>query len=176
MPNIRVQCPSCRETLEIDAQHAGEEVECGSCFQVFVAKASPPLRNDDDDDDDADDFPRRRRATRDDYDDPDDNYPRRRRVRRRPIRSAGSDAATWSLVLGLLSLPAACCCVLVSVPLSIGAIGLGIVGMKSETGKSLAIAGIVCGGLSLLLTVGTFFAGFGMNAFNRGGPFGGIGR
>lgn len=42
MPNIRVNCPACRALLELDAAHAGTEVECGSCLQVFVANALAP--------------------------------------------------------------------------------------------------------------------------------------
>lgn len=38
MANIRVTCPTCKQELEIDAQYIGQEVECGSCLQVFVAK------------------------------------------------------------------------------------------------------------------------------------------
>jgi hypothetical protein len=42
MANIRVNCPACRALLELDAVHAGTEVECGSCLQVFVANAPAP--------------------------------------------------------------------------------------------------------------------------------------
>ena len=45
MANIRVSCPTCKAELEIDAQYVGQEVECGSCLQVFVAQdpaAAPP--------------------------------------------------------------------------------------------------------------------------------------
>jgi predicted Zn finger-like uncharacterized protein len=38
MANIRVTCPTCESELEIDEVFAGQEVECGSCGHVFVAR------------------------------------------------------------------------------------------------------------------------------------------
>ena len=88
MATITVNCPTCDCQLELDAAHRGQEVECGSCHQVFVAK---PQRSDRDDrerrrdrdrDDDEDDRPsrrRRRRSRRDDDDYDDDFYDRQRR-------------------------------------------------------------------------------------------------
>jgi len=38
MANIRVTCPTCGKALEVGAEFEGQEVECGECFQVFVAK------------------------------------------------------------------------------------------------------------------------------------------
>ena len=60
-----------------------------------------------------------------------------------------------SLACGVLSIFFSCCCGLLSIPLSLAAIGLGAVAlMKSDgVGKMLAIGGIVCGVLSLLLFV-----------------------
>ena len=40
MATIRVSCPMCGQLVEVDAQYAGQEVECGACLQVFVAE--PP--------------------------------------------------------------------------------------------------------------------------------------
>src|SRR5262249_24789296 len=150
MSTIRVTCPTCNSELEVDAEFDGQEVECGNCLQVFVAKGpkssqssrpsgtggtkipgastggsspKPPTeeperkpakrrsRRDDDDDDAEHD-----RRRRDDYDDDEDYYsppPRR--------SGAGTGLATTSLILGILSIPMACCCGLFSLPLSIGA-------------------------------------------------------
>src|SRR4051794_28130295 len=110
MPNIRVTCPACNTTLELDAQYAGQEVECGSCLQVFAAtppaparppaiRGVPPTKP----------APRRgppprRPAPRDDDDYPhdhyDDDYPETR---------AANGLGTASLVLGILSIVAFCC-------------------------------------------------------------------
>ena len=35
---IRVTCPACHDTLEVDAEHVGREVECGSCLQPFTVE------------------------------------------------------------------------------------------------------------------------------------------
>ncbi|MCI0701207.1 MAG: TM2 domain-containing protein [Planctomycetia bacterium] len=99
MPDIRVHCPACNSELVIDQQYEDQEVECGSCFQVFVARSEkPPVpdeaqerpagssrrparRRDDDEDDDRDRRPaRRRRRDDDDYDRPRDRSPRKSRV------------------------------------------------------------------------------------------------
>jgi TM2 domain-containing membrane protein YozV len=94
MSAIRITCPACARSLEVNAE-PGEEVECGACLEVFVAKpiekpvskssseSKPPLARVDkstrssprkrrrDDHEDHDDEP--------DYDDEDyDPRPRRR--------------------------------------------------------------------------------------------------
>ncbi len=124
MADIRVTCPTCKTQLEIDAAYEGQEVECGSCLQVFVASTKKPKSDDEpggrsggkvrgstsssgrgssrskasrdrDDDDDDDDRGRRRRD--DDDDDYDHDYaPRRRRS------GGGNGVAVWSLVLGII--------------------------------------------------------------------------
>jgi TM2 domain-containing membrane protein YozV len=40
MSLVRITCPACTRTLEIGAESIGQEVECGACLHVFVAKAS----------------------------------------------------------------------------------------------------------------------------------------
>lgn len=82
-----------------------------------------------------------------------------------PSKDAGDPSKDWmaivSLVLGVLNLCSVCsffvpvigffmCCV--SIVLSIGAIVLGILGMKS-TKRTLAIVGLALGGLGLLLQI-----------------------
>ena len=42
MASIRVTCPMCGKLLEVGAEHAGQEVECGECLQVFVAEVPRP--------------------------------------------------------------------------------------------------------------------------------------
>ena len=58
--------------------------------------------------------------------------------------------AIASMVCGIVSI-VICCCEYVAIPLGIVAIVLGIVSLKKgEGGKGMAIAGIVCAGVSLL--------------------------
>jgi DNA-directed RNA polymerase subunit M/transcription elongation factor TFIIS len=164
MANIQVKCPTCKETLEIDARYEGQEVECGSCLQPFIAKKQTSRRRDE-----KDDKPRKRYSGVDDDDDDYDDSPRRRRRRRGAVE--GNSAATASLVMGLLSLPFAFCCALFAVPLSLGAIVTGAIGMKNENGKGMAITGLILGILGLVffafvLIVGIGFNGFGRNGFN----------
>jgi hypothetical protein len=48
MANIRVTCPTCESELELDEMFVGQEVECGSCGRVFVARqrSAPAGRTD----------------------------------------------------------------------------------------------------------------------------------
>jgi TM2 domain-containing membrane protein YozV len=38
MSLARITCPACARILEVDAEAVGQEVECGACLHVFVAK------------------------------------------------------------------------------------------------------------------------------------------
>src|SRR5438105_705665 len=38
MAKIRVTCPACQDTLEVDEGLVGKEVECGSCLQPFTVE------------------------------------------------------------------------------------------------------------------------------------------
>jgi hypothetical protein len=42
MAKIRVRCPACDSDLELDDSHEGQEVECGSCLHLFIARYSGP--------------------------------------------------------------------------------------------------------------------------------------
>jgi uncharacterized membrane protein len=90
-------------------------------------------------------------------------------VRRRPSEG-GNATATWALVLGILSLPCACCGLL-SLPVSIGAIVTGSIGMKKEEGRGLAVTGLVLGIIGLILAIISVIVGLGMQANNPGGGF-----
>lgn len=63
--------------------------------------------------------------------------------------------AIVSLISGIVSLPASCCCGFFSAPLALIAIGTGVFAMVSPTagGKPMAIGGIVCGALALLWAI-----------------------
>lgn len=173
MANIRVTCPTCKTELEVGAEHAGQEVECGNCLQVFVAKGperpgpkvpavlglpgpapkpkpKPKRRRDTDDDDEYD---HDRRPRDDDFDDYDDYRPSR------ASDSSGADGlAVASLVLGILALPFVCCWPL-GLPLAALAVVMGAVGLRSRDNHGLAVAGLVLGIVSacivgFILTLG----------------------
>ena len=151
MPNIRVTCPACGTTLELDAQHAGQEVECGSCLQVFVAKpAAPPARPPIRGVPPTKPAPRRgvppRPAPRDDdyaLDRYDDDYG--------PPPTA-SGLGTAALVLGILSVVAFCCWP-VSGLFGLLAVALGAIGRRNPMDRGPATSGIVLGVIGLVLTV-----------------------
>ncbi|HJZ59630.1 MAG TPA: NINE protein [Gemmataceae bacterium] len=111
MPKIQVNCPTCNETLEIDDKYAGQEVECGSCFQVFVAKSSRPKSKRARDDDEGDRRPARTSSRRSRRDDDDDDYPhdhedddddRPRRRRRRTSSRVPPKSRAVYIILGIL--------------------------------------------------------------------------
>ena len=183
---LRTTCPKCGSVLELTDDMVNQQIECGNCQAVFVAKPDgpPPSRRGADEDrpsrrgrpDDEDDRPSRRRRDDDDDDRPsrrrdrfedDDDRPRRRR--RRP-EGGGQGLAITSLVLGILSLPLAFCCGLFSIPISaIGAI-LGVVHLaqgKSE-GKGMAIGGIALSAIGLILMIIFVVAGLAFNLANIG--------
>lgn len=106
MAKMRVRCPACDSDLELDESFEGQEVECGSCLHVFVARyngpasagrppaskipgaGAPPRRpraDDEDEDDERDIRPRGKRpAPAEDEDGPDDD----RRARPKPKPAA----------------------------------------------------------------------------------------
>jgi hypothetical protein len=171
MASIRVTCPMCGETLEVGAEHVGQEVECGSCLQVFVAEdrdrpkirvvithdipelkpKSPGRRRDDEDDYDHD-------HPRDEY---DDDRPRR------GGSTVGADGtAVAGLVVGVLALLTACC------PLS--GIGFGLVAMvlggmskRQSGGSGAAAAATVLGSIALVISAGLLVWLVGLGGINR---------
>jgi hypothetical protein len=123
MATIRVTCPTCGKALEVGAEYDGKEVECGECFQVFVARkpgikvkgipsatgkgpaAKSGRRRDDDDDYEHD-------HRRDEYDDDDYEPPSRGG---RGGRYTGPRPAGTVLVLGIVSLLMPC----IGIPIAI---------------------------------------------------------
>jgi hypothetical protein len=172
MPTIRVTCPTCATALELDAQHDGQEVQCGSCNQIFVAKkqssgssrssASGSRARDDRDDDDDDDRPRRRSRSRRDDDDDYDDEPR--------PKPPGTSLATAAMVLGIISLPLSLCCGLLGVPCSILAIIFGAIGLRSPA-RGQATTGIILGLLGIAVSVAMITLNIGINNFNRNNNF-----
>src|SRR5438093_13750393 len=117
MANIRITCPTCGKTLEVGAEYDGKEVECGECFQVFVAKGPgggkikgapsargsvPAARPEDKPKSrrcgDEDDYEHDRRG--DEYD--DDDYEPPRRGRRGGGSRGGGGGESGTAVAGLI--------------------------------------------------------------------------
>jgi hypothetical protein len=139
---IRFTCP-CGKSLSAREEHAGETTRCPDCDRELTipaeegVQASPAAR------DAADEGIRRTRPERDDVND-----------ERRPTKTSGMAIA--SLVLGIVSV-VLCCSVFAGLPaIILGALGLSAIGRSHGrlTGKGLAIAGIITGGLgSVILPV-----------------------
>jgi predicted Zn finger-like uncharacterized protein len=195
MANIRVTCPTCKTALEVDKEYEGQEVECGNCLQVFVAnsasssssgstsssstsgsgKTSGSSRQRSEDDQEEAPRPKRRPRRRNDDDDDDYDHDRRRddddEDDYRPSRRRGggdNSLAIASLILGIVAVFPGCCCGLISIPCSLGAIATGAMGMKNEEGKVMSIIGIVLGVLMLVLTVVAISLNLGMGGMNNG--------
>lgn len=149
MATITVKCPTCDSELELDAAHRGQEVECGSCHQVFIAK---PARSDRDDRDDPPPRERKRKPARrrsrryeDEDDDYDDDYYERRR------RESGNDTGLGdaSLIIGVVAVFVFWCPV-IGVPLTLVGLILGTLGMRASR-NGTAIAGVI---LNVLFMIG----------------------
>jgi len=161
MANIRVTCPTCGKVLEVGAEHAGEEVECGECFQVFVAegpkpktksapthgppgvKGKPKRRRTDDDDDYEHDHPI------EEYDEDDYQPPRRRGGG----NGGASGTAVAGLIVGILALLTSCC-PLTGIGLGILAMVLGAVGKNHPNSSGTGAAATVLGSIAFVISVG----------------------
>ena len=67
----------------------------------------------------------------------------------------------------------ACCCGIfgwLAIPIDIAAIVLGIIGMKKNSGKGMALAGMICGIVALVLLAALMILSIGFNLANFGGP------
>ena len=95
-----------------------------------------------------------------------------------PQGGTTSGLAIASMITGILS-PLACCCQPVSGPLAICALTLGLIAMSkikasngTLRGGGMAIAGIVLGGVGILLTLIGLLSTFDEQLRNQyGGPF-----
>jgi hypothetical protein len=162
MAKVTVVCPTCATRLDLDAEHLGSEVQCGSCHEIFTAKKSERTGQRSDDD-----RPSRRRN---DDDDDDEDRPRRRR-RRTSGSDGGGDAPTmaiFGLILGIGSCVCICCCNFAGIPVGILGIVLSVMGRKGSPG--LGIAGIVFSILGLVGSIATVALGVALNMGQFGGP------
>lgn len=201
MAKIRVRCPACDSDLEIDEAFEGQEVECGSCLNVFSARRTDPLAGTDPprrarvdatpdadlDDERADEpldtpvgraprspapadedepppprpLPRDNAEYRDyrgeaddDYDYEDDDLPPRGPNPFNGVATASLVLGSISVILILMTLPFACCCMLLplpfTIPLSLTGIVTGVLGLRAdEERKPLAVLGLILGLLCL---------------------------
>jgi len=155
MATIRVTCPMCGKLLEIGAEHAGQEVECGECFQVFVAEAPPSPkitavthglppgikgkprpRHDDDDEYEHD----REDDEFEEFDRPSGAGP-------------ASGTAVAALIVGVLALVTACC-PLTGVAFGITAMVLGSSAKRYSGPSGAATAATVLGSVACLISLG----------------------
>lgn len=166
MATITVKCPTCDSELELDAAHRGQEVECGSCHQVFVAKPARADREERDgrsDRSERDDRPRkrppaRRRSRRyEDDDDFDDDYYDRRRE-----KGGDTGLGDASLIVGVVAV-FVFWCPPIGIPLTLVGLILGAMGLRSAH-NGTAIAGLV---LNILFMIGALIFTLAMG-FGRG--------
>ncbi|MCS6866905.1 MAG: hypothetical protein RMJ56_12910 [Gemmataceae bacterium] len=174
MATFRFSCPSCRRQLEIDERHAGQEVECGHCYHIFLAPRVEP-RSDRGSRGDEGYFTARRPSRI-----PDELWEEQRPRRRPryvdddddwapPSSRPGSESdalAIIALVLGGVSLPMACCCWPLGLATSLGAIITSIFGLKSAKNQVMAILGLIFGVLALGLVAFAMLLGFGNMILN----------
>jgi predicted Zn finger-like uncharacterized protein len=95
MAEKHIACPTCKSTLKVDEDHLGQEVECGQCSEVFVAKATPsksrvvsasPTKEYPDDEPDEPRPVRRKRRRDDAYEDDDEDWSPSRGYEQRKLR------------------------------------------------------------------------------------------
>ncbi|HEY1955565.1 MAG TPA: DUF4190 domain-containing protein [Polyangiaceae bacterium] len=77
-----------------------------------------------------------------------------------PMQPANNGLAIASLVTGIVGLFPGCCCVVLGIPLSVGALVMGLVAMSQinrsqgrQGGRGLAIAGAVLGGTGTAMSI-----------------------
>lgn len=75
-------------------------------------------------------------------------------------QGSSNGLAMGAMICGILALPTTCCCSILSFPIAIAAIIMGAVAMskvKAEPhiygGKGMAVAGVACGGVSIVLAI-----------------------
>lgn len=160
MATITVRCPTCECELELDARYQGQEVECGSCQQVFVAKPQTDRRSSRESGRDPEPRsersagsrgPRRSRRYADEDDDYDDDFYDRRRRR----DNDGTGLGDASLIIGILSV-FVFWCPLIGIPLTLVGLVLGCLGLRSNR-NGTAIAGVVLTAMFLLGSLAFLF-------------------
>lgn len=165
MSTIKVSCPACARSLEVDEESIGKQVECGECLEVFVARApeskvrgkpstsrkKPSTRSEKE--------PARRRQ----YDDDDDyEHDHPERTTHRTGGGGTSTAAVFGMLFGILSV-LSICCALISIPMGITAIVLGSIGRSRSGSSGMATAASILGSIGLIISSLLFLWFLGMN-------------
>jgi hypothetical protein len=167
MDTIRVTCPMCGKLLEVDAEHAGQEVECGECFQVFVVEASAPPKFKATQTHEPPPVVRGKPRPRRDDDDDDDEHDHDGYEYDRPRAPSSADGtAVAALVVGVLALLTSCC-PFSGVAFGVTAMVLGSTATRSSGPSGAATAATVLGSLACVISLGfvAWLIAFGM----RGG-------
>ena len=144
MATIRVTCPMCGKQLEVDAGHTGHEVECGECYQVFVAEAPPPPRIRVVEHDLPPGIAGKPRRRHDDDGDESDDF--------EVFDSSASGTAVAALIVGVLALVTACCPV-TGVAFGITAMVLGSSAKRYSGPSGAATAAAVLGSVACLISL-----------------------
>jgi hypothetical protein len=175
---IEFNCHVCGKLLRTSDEKAGRTAACPGCGEKLnvpgeMAKPEPAFDDYPDKDDDGDEgF--------DDYGDEDfessGSAPRQRSRRHSRSRRSNSQnpLALVSMICGITGLvimvPGFCCIplFLLSIPLDLAAIIMGSIalyqiGNDGREGKSMALAGVICGSLALLAFAGLLILGLAAN-------------
>jgi hypothetical protein len=82
--------------------------------------------------------------------------------------NSSNGLAVGALVAGVLAIPTTCCCSLASLPLAIAACVMGGVALSKVKaqpqiygGKGMALAGLICGIIAVLLSIASLALGMG---------------
>jgi hypothetical protein len=181
-------CPACGTTIRAPETSIGKKAKCPKCGDIFTvtdpgAGAAPPPPQEEEPpprrtpgreeevaprrrwEDEDEEVPARRRDRDEDY--PDDEGPLGPPGYRPSQGGAGLGIA--SMVLGIVGLFFSFCCytMVISLPCAVMAIIFGIMGLKGE-GRGMAIAGLITGGIAILLSIGFVILGIFFGILNAG--------
>jgi hypothetical protein len=91
--------------------------------------------------------------------------------------NSSNGLAVGALVTGILAIPTTCCCSLASLPLAVAACvmgGLALSKVKAQPqlygGKGMALAGLICGIVAILMSLASLALGMGqilVDQYNR---------
>lgn len=85
-----------------------------------------------------------------------------------PPSTQNNTPGLLAMIFGILSIPLGFCCGLLSVPAAIAGIVLGIIGIRKAaegqaSNRGMAIAGAICGGVGILVSILAVVANFALN-------------